>query len=305
VKARGRVVIAGGSGFLGRLLAVQLVARDHEVIVLSRNPRPSQGPARIEAWDGGTVGSWIDFLEGAGAVVNLAGRSVNCRYTAENKREINESRIRSVKAIGEAIRRCRTPPRAWVQAGSLAIYGDAGHRWCDEGTSPGDGFPVETCLLWEQAFNEMVTPQTRRVFLRIGFVLAGSGGALGTLARLARWFLGGAAGTGRQYISWIHWRDMNEMFRWAMERDDVEGVFNATSPNPVTNAAFMAELRRALHRPWSPPVPVWAVHLGSWLLRTEACLALTGRRGAPSRFLERGFSFTFPALRGALEDIYG
>lgn len=304
MKRKTRVLIAGGSGFLGRLLADRLVKDGHEVIILTRSPRPPAGPVRFEVWDGRTVGPWRDCLAGADAVVNLAGRNVNCRYTPGNKLEINESRVLSVQAVGEAIRQCVNPPRVWIQAGSLAVYGDAGDRWCDETSPPGEGFPVETCLLWERAFNEMSTPHTRKVLLRISFVLGGNGGALGTLAGLTRRFLGGTVGTGRQYVSWIHWKDMNELFLWAMKHEEAAGVFNATSPNPVTNAELMRELRRALRRPWSPPTPVWAVRLGSWLMRTESCLALTGRRGTPARLLEDGFSFGFPTLREALGEIY-
>jgi uncharacterized protein (TIGR01777 family) len=210
-----------------------------------------------------------------------------------------------VKVIGEAIRRCAKPPLVLVQAGSLAIYGDAGERWCEENAPSGDGFPAETCLLWEKAFDEAPTPGTRRVVLRIGFVLGASGGALKVLAGLTKRGLGGSVGSGKQYISWVHERDMNGIFLAAIDREDIRGVYNATGPEPVTNAEFMRELRRVLGRPWSPPAPVWAVHVGSWLMKTEACLALTGRRCAPKRFLEHGFAFQFPELRPGLANICG
>jgi len=300
-----RIILAGGSGYLGTLLAADLAERGCDVIVLTRNPRPREGAVREVCWDGRTLGEWAGLLNGARAVVNLTGRSVNCRYTPEHRREIVESRVESVKVMGEAIRRCAQPPRVLVQASSLAIYGDPGERWCDEGTVAGAGFPAETCLLWEKAFNESPTPKTRRVLLRIGFVLGRSGGALNVLGRLTRWGLGGRVGSGRQYISWLHERDMTRIFLAAIEREEMVGVFNASGPDPVTNAEFMKELRRALHRPWSPPAPAWAVHIGSWLLRTEACLALTGRRCTPKRLLEHGFTFAFPDLEEALREIYG
>jgi uncharacterized protein (TIGR01777 family) len=299
-----RIILAGGSGFLGTLLSQFLTERGYEVVVLTRRPNQNTGSPKEIRWDGRTLGPWAEQLNGAHAVVNLAGKSVNCRYTQENRREINESRVNSVRAIGEAIRACSAAPSALVQAASLAIYGDAGDRWCDESTSHGDGFPVETCLLWEKAFEELPTPQTRRVILRIGFVLGKSGGALQMLARLAKLGLGGTVGSGRQYISWIHSLDMNRLFLSAIEQEQMSGVFNATGPQPVTNAEFMRELRRAVHRPWSPPVPNWAVHIGSRLMGTEACLALTGRRCAPKRLQDIGFSFKFPMLREALADIY-
>jgi uncharacterized protein len=299
-----RIILAGGTGFLGKLLSKDLIERGYEVIVLTRQPGQGAGPIKEIYWDGRTLGPWAEYLNGACAVVNLAGRSVNCRYTAENRREINESRVNSVKVIGEAIRVSSIPPPVLVQCSSLAVYGDAGDRWCDESTPAGEGFPVETCLLWEKAFEESPTPQTRRVTLRIGLVLGKSGGALKTLAPLARLGLGGTVGSGRQYFSWIHILDMNRLFLAAIEQEQMTGVFNATGPQPVTNAEFMRELRRALHRPWSPPVPNWAVHIGSFLMGTEACLALTGHRCAPKRLHEIGFAFKFPTLREALTDLY-
>jgi uncharacterized protein len=301
---RKRIILAGGSGFLGQSLAKELLKRDYEVVVLTRRARERGDSAREVEWSGAHVGEWIKFLDGADAIVNLAGRSVNCRHTPENVREINESRVHSVRAITLAFAHVKNPPRVWVQSGSLALYGDAGERWCDENAPAGHGEAVDTCKLWEGAFDSANLPDTRKVLLRIGFVLDRDGGALSVLGRLTKWFLGGAVGDGRQYVSWIHLADMNRMFLDAIENEKLAGAFNATSPNPATNAGFMRELRRALHRPWSPPAPVWAVHFGSWLMQTEPSLALTGRRCAPKRFLDAGFKFQFPELRGALTDIY-
>jgi hypothetical protein len=299
-----RVVLAGGSGFLGRSLGRELLKRGYEVVVLTRTPHDRDDGIREVEWDGEHVGEWIQFLEGAEAVVNLAGRSVNCRHTPENLRGINESRIKSVRAVAAAIYHVTRPPRVWVQAGALAFYGDTGDRRCDENTPPGEGEAAETCKLWESAFNTAFAPKTRRVLLRIGIVLGRDGGALSVLGKLTKWFLGGAAGSGRQYISWIHLVDLSRMFVEAIEREDLDGTFNAAAPNPVTNAEFTRELRRAFHRPWSPPAPVWAVRFGSWLMQTEPSLALTGCRCAPIRFLESGFKFRFTELPAALRDIY-
>ena len=299
-----RVVLAGGSGFLGRALAAELLKRDYQVVVLTRTPNERENGIKEAEWDGDHLGEWIQHLEGAEAVVNLAGRSVNCRHTPENLREINESRVKSVGAVAAAIYHLTHPPRVWVQAGSLAFYGDTGDRWCDENTPPGEGEATETCKLWENAFNHTLAPKTRRVLLRIGFVLGREGGALSVLGKMTKWFLGGAVGNGRQYVSWIHLADMNRMFSEAIEREDLAGTFNAAAPNPVTNAELMSELRRALHRPWSPSAPKWAVRFGSWLMKTEPSLALTGRRCAPKRFLEKGFQFRFTELRAALKDLY-
>jgi uncharacterized protein (TIGR01777 family) len=193
-----------------------------------------------------------------------------------------------------------------VAAASAAIYGDAGDAILDESAPPGRGFPVETCLLWEAAFADgaALTPHTRRVLLRTSFVLGRGGGALAMLEKLTLAFLGGTVGSGRQYISWLHLRDFVRIVRWAVERADARGVYNVTAPSPVTNRAFMGSLRRALHRPWSPPAPAWAVQVGSFLLRTEAELALTGRRVVPARLLAGGFEFDFTDLDAALVDLF-
>ena len=299
----GRFVLAGGSGFLGQALAADLAARGHGVVILTRSPREATGAIRYLAWDGKTIGKWAEALDGAEAVVNLAGRSVNTRYTSENRREIISSRVDSVDVIGRAIAACASPPRVWVQSGSLAIYGDAGDSICDESTQPGEGFSAHVCVLWERAFDAVQTPETRKVLLRIGFALGRDGGALHTLARLARLGLGGSAGSGRQYISWLHLEDLNRMARWCVEHDQIEGVLNATGPNPVTNAEFMRSMRHALHRPWSPPVLSPLVRVGARLMGTEASLALTGRRCAPRRFLEEGFIFEYSRLPEALNDL--
>ena len=308
-----RVILAGGSGFLGRALSQRLLADGSEVVVLSRSAQrdaaaaaggPAAGP-RFVRWDGRTVGEWAAELDGARAVVNFTGKNVNCRYTPQNLREIDESRVESVKAVARAIEACRQRPKVLVQAATTAIYGDAGDRVCDEDAPTGEGIPPATASKWEAAFNAHPTPGVRRVLLRISFALGTGGGALPVLARLTRCFLGGAVGTGRQYISWIHERDLTRLFAWAIENDGAEGVYNATAPDPVTNAQFMRELRRALRRPWSPPTPAPLVRVGCFFMRTEPVLALTGRRCVPARLLREGFRFEYPALPEALLDVLG
>ena len=299
-----RVLLAGGSGFLGGRLARELLARNYEVVVLTRSPRERRDGVREAEWSGAHIGEWIKFLDGAEAVVNLAGRNINCPHTPKNVLEIAESRVNSVRVLAASLNHIAHPPRVWVQAGAIGFYGDRGDQWCNEGARGGQDRLAGICRQWEDAFNSAVAAKTRRVLLRIGFVLDRRGGALPLLARLARWFCGGAVGSGKQYISWIHLADLNRMFTEAIERGDLSGTFNATAPNPITNKEFMRELRRVLHRPWSPPAPAWGVRLGSWLMRTESSLALSGCRCAPKRFLEAGFSFQFPDLRPALKNIY-
>jgi uncharacterized protein len=301
---RKRIVLAGGSGFLGHALSKELLARNYEVVVLTRAPKIRADGVKEVEWDGQHIGEWIQHLDGAEAVVNLAGRSVNCRHTPENLREIIDSRVNSVTAVGSGIYHVAQPPKVWVQSGSLAYYGDLTDEWCDENSPQKSGTAIETCQQWENAFNAAKLPKTRKVLLRIGLVLARDGGLLTVLSKLTKWFLGGCVGSGEQFISWIHLADMNRMFLDVIENEKLSGVFNATGPNPATNEEFMRELRYALHRPWSPPVPEFAVKIGARLMKTEASLALTGRRCAPKRFLENGFQFQFPELHNALADIY-
>ena len=299
-----RIVIAGGSGFIGTAIATELRARGYVVVVLTRKPRERSDGVREAAWDGAHAGEWIQFLDGAEAVVNLTGRSINCPHSPENLREIIASRVNSVNAIAAALGQVKTPPRVWVQAGAAGFYGDTKNNLCEENSPVGNDTLADICQRWEDTFNSAIAPKTRRVTLRIGFVLGRDGGALPVLSKLTKLFLGGAVGTGRQFISWIHLADLVRMFVAAIERENLSGTFNAVAPNAVTNAEFMRELRRALHRPWSPPAPVFAVKIGSRLMGSEASLALVSQRCAPKNFLATGFEFQFSNLRAALENFY-
>jgi uncharacterized protein (TIGR01777 family) len=298
-----RIVIAGGSGFIGQSLARELLARNYEIVVLTRAPRERSDGVREVEWDGQHPDEWGKFLDGAEAVVNLAGKNINCPHTPENLRELIGSRVNSVRAIVAVFENIKIPPRVWVQASAIGFYGDTGGDMCDEAASGGSDNLAEICRQWENAFNSTITPATRKVTLRIGFVLGNDGGALPVLSKLTKWFLGGSVGNGRQFISWIHIADLTRMFAEAIDKDTLSGTFNGVAPNPVTNAEFMRELRHALHRPWSPPAPEFAVRLGSWLMNSEPSLALAGCRCAPERFLEAGFIFQFPELRGALKNL--
>jgi hypothetical protein len=211
--------------------------------------------------------------------------------------------VNSVRAISNAFEHVSRPPRIWVQAGATGFYGDTGNQLCDEQSVVGSNNLADICAQWENAFNKSNASNLRRVLLRIGFVLGREGGALPVLARLTKLFLGGSVGSGKQYISWIHLADLVQMFVAAIEREDLSGTFNAVAPNPVTNAEFMGELRRALHRPWSPPAPEFAVRLGARLMGSEPSLALTSQRCAPQRFAAAGFLYEFPELAPALNDL--
>ncbi|HVU07711.1 MAG TPA: TIGR01777 family oxidoreductase [Verrucomicrobiae bacterium] len=299
-----RIVIAGGSGFIGKALAQRLLPFGYEIIVLTRNPRERFGGIREIEWDGEHIGEWLKFLEEAEAVVNLTGKNVNCPHTPENLRELTSSRVNSVRAIAYAFEHIKTPPQVWVQASAVGFYGDTGDKLCDETSPNGSDNLAEVCRQWENTFNSVNLPKTRKVLLRIGFVLGRSGGALPVLEKLTKRFLGGTAGDGEQFISWIHLADLTQMFLETIERENYLGIFNAVGPNPVTNAEFMGELRSVLHRPWSPPAPAWAVKLGSRLMKSEPSLALASCRVTPKRFLETGFQFQYAQLPDALKNLY-
>jgi uncharacterized protein len=301
--AANRIVIAGGSGFIGSALAREFLAHGREVFILTRQPRQRNDGVQEILWDGEHVGDWAQCLDGAAGVINLTGKSINCRHTPENLREIIASRINSVKAVGAAISRVKTPPRVWVQASATGFYGDTRDRLCDETAPVGEDALAKVCRDWEGAFESTATPRTRRVILRIGFVLGRESGALPVLSRLTKFFLGGAVGSGRQFISWVHLADLVRMFRTAVEDETLSGTFNAVGPEPVTNAVFMRALRHAWHRPWSPPVPEFAVKFGARLIGSEPSLALISQRCSPKRFLEAGFPFQFQKLAPALRDL--
>ncbi|MEI9865561.1 MAG: TIGR01777 family oxidoreductase [Limisphaerales bacterium] len=298
-----RIILAGGSGFIGTALARDLIRRGHEAIVLTRSPQTRTDGVREVVWDGKNLGEWVQLLDGAEAVVNLTGKNINCPHTAENLRDITASRVDSVRVLASALGQVKTPPRVWVQASATGFYGDTQDRLCDEAAPSGTDALSQICRDWESALAIVNLPATRKVTLRTGFVLGRESGALPVLARLTKLFLGGAVGSGRQYISWIHLADLVQMFVAVIERDDLSGTFNAVAPNPVRNAEFMRELRWTLHRPWSPPAPEFAVRFGARLMGSEPSLALVSQRCTPKRFLEAGFPFQFPQLAPALGDL--
>lgn len=301
---KGRVVIAGGSGFLGKALARFLDEEGYEVIVLTRSPAGYAGHGHAVGWDGRTVDeAWADLLEGAVALVNLSGKAVDCRRTKKNEAEIVESRVRSCEVLGEALRRTYRPPQVWVQATSLAIYGDAGDRVCQEWARVPEGFPSDVCVAWEEALGRSIRPEMRWAALRIGFVLGRDGGALPTLARIAKLGFGGPIGSGRQWISWIHLDDMMRVFLEAIRNPAIHGICNATGLQPVTNAEFMETLRRTLGVPVGLPTPAWLVRAAAPIIGTDPDLALKGRRGLPCKIHGTGFRFHHHELGDALADL--
>ncbi len=298
-----KVILAGGRGLLGRALAQKLIQLGAEVIVLSRTPAEEMGGREV-FWNGESGGAWAAVLEGADALVNFSGRSINCVFTLENSQEILSSRLNAVRALGRAVAKCKQPPAVWVQCSATGYYGGTGLGLCDEDSPPGHDFLAQVCRQWEDAFKALELEQTRRVVLRLGVVLSQQGGAYPPLARLTRRFLGGAAGSGQQGFPWVHVDDVVEAFVQAIQRSDMAGAYNVCAPEPTTNGEFMRTLRQLLGRPWVPPAPAFAVKLiARHLLEIDPQLILQGRGCAPSRLLVQEFPFRFPYLASALRDL--
>jgi uncharacterized protein (TIGR01777 family) len=307
-----KVIIPGGSGQVGTLLACHLTESGHEVVVLSRVP--AAAPWRVVGWDARTVGAWAAELEGADAVVNLAGRSVNCRYTAANRAAILNSRVDSTRAVGAAIAKSARPPRVWLQMSTATIYAHRFDAPNDEATGRLGGsepdapdtwrFSIDVATAWERACGEVQTPHTRKVLLRSAMVMSPDrGGVFDVLLGLVRRGLGGTAGDGRQYVSWVHDRDFVRAIDWLIARDDLSGPVNFAAPNPLPNAEFMRALRRAWGRRWGLPASRWMLAVGAWLMRTETELVLKSRRVVPGRLLASGFTFDFAEWSGAAVDL--
>lgn len=307
-----KIVIPGGSGQVGTLLARAFHQAEHEVVILSRSR--STAPWRVVEWDAETLGSWTAELERADVIINLAGRSVNCRYNAENRRLIKESRVNSTRILGEAIARTAHPPRAWLQASTATIYAHRYDAPNDETTGILGGsepdlpdtwrFSIDVATSWEQSLNDATTPHTRKVLLRSAMVMSPDrGGVFDTLLTLVRYGLGGKSGDGRQYVSWLHDQDFIHAVNWLMDHDEVEGPVNLAAPNPVPNSEFMRTLRAAWGISSGLPATEWMLETGAFFLRTETELILKSRRVIPGSLLRRGFEFQFPTWESAARDL--
>src|SRR2546425_5291874 len=310
---RNRIVVAGGSGFIGCLLTDNLVARDNDIVVLTRSPQETARSIRQVRWDGHSLGDWARELDGASALINLAGRSVNCRYNARNRREILESRVDSTRVLGEAIARCNTPPAVWLNASTATSYNHTSDQPMDEATGvigatpeAKDAFSIEVARAWEEAFFEAPTPATRKVALRTAMVFAASkGGVYRVLRGLTRWGLGGAIAGGRQYISWIHEADFGRSVEWLIDRDDFSGPVNLASPNQIPQREMMRIIRRELGVPFGLPATRRMLEIAAFFHRTEAELIIKSRRVVPGRLLTAGFQFLLPRMEYAVREIEG
>lgn len=308
-----KVVIPGGSGQVGTILARHHHAQGHEVVVLSRRPS-AVAPWRVVAWDGETDGPWTDEIDGADVVINLAGRSVDCRYTVANRQAIIHSRVASTEAVGRAIATASAPPRAWLQASTATIYAHRYDAANDErdgrigGDEPGAPdtwrFSIDVAKRWEAALAAADTPQTRRVALRSAMTMSPDrGGIFDVLSGLVRRGLGGTAGDGRQYVSWIHEIDFLAAIDRIIDDEELDGAINLAAPEPLPNAAFMRELRAVWGMRMGLPATCWMLELGALAMRTETELILKSRRVVPGRLLEAGFVFRYPTWSEAAHDL--
>jgi len=307
-----KIVIPGGSGQVGTLLTRGLVLAGHEVVVLSR--RPKTGTVRMVRWDGRTLAEWASEIDGADAVINLAGRSVNCRYHPRNRREIVDSRVESTRVLGQAIASCARPPSVWLQASTATIYAHRYDAANDERTgilggaeqdAPGTWrFSIDVARAWERELEGASTPGTRKVLLRSAMTMSPDrGGVFCAFFGLVRWGLGGRAGDGRQYVSWVHERDFVRAALWLINREDISGPVNIAAPTPLPNRDFMQAIRQAWGIQFGLPAAKWMLEIASFSYRTETELLLKSRRVVPGRLTEGGFEFEFPVWPEAARDL--
>ncbi|MBW3635167.1 MAG: TIGR01777 family oxidoreductase [Armatimonadetes bacterium] len=301
-----KIVLTGASGYLGTVLAPFLSALEHEMVLVARRELDYPLPARARwlQWDGENLGDWAREIDGADAVINLAGRSVNCRYSEKNRREILESRLQTTRIVAQSIGEAKNPPRVWLNAASATIYHDERGRDMDETSGVvGEGFSVEVCKAWEGALFESNLLRTRRVALRMSMIFGRSAPVFEVFERLTKLGLGGPQGDGGQYVSWIHERDCLRALQFLLENETLSGPVNVCAPHPIPNREWTRVLRRIFSVPFGLPAPRPAMEIGAILMQTETELALKSHRVVPKRLLSAGFKFDFPHWRLAAPDI--
>jgi uncharacterized protein len=300
-----KIVIAAGTGFIGTGL-VDYFGRDNDIVILTRQPQKNHHRVSYVQWDGKTLDVWARYLENTDLLINLAGKSVNCRYTEENKKEIFDSRTNATVVLGAAINTLQHPPALWINAASATIYRHAEDRPMDEFTGEiANDFSVQVCKRWEASFNDTATPHTRKALLRIAVTIGHQGGVMVPYMNLMKFGMGGYQGSGRQQFSWVHIDDVCGMIEWLYEHPELEGTFNCSSPNPVSNRQFMQALRKAAGHFFGLPAFKWMLKIGAGIIGTETELLLKSRWVLPTRAIQAGYVFKYPELQPAMNQIIG
>ncbi|MGC4100141.1 TIGR01777 family oxidoreductase [Ferruginibacter sp.] len=290
-----KIVIAGGTGFTGKYLSEKFAALGYDTIIISRQAHHVQ-------WD--KPAAIIAALENAAMLINLAGKSVDCRYNEQNKKEIYDSRINTTQQLGEAVLQCKNPPALWINSSTATIYRHAEDRPMTESTGEiGKGFSVNVAVNWEKTFFAFQLQATRQVALRMAIVLGKGGGVVPPIKNLVRFGAGGKQGSGKQKFSWLHIDDLFGIIIFIQQHKELNGVFNTCAPNPVHNTTLMRLFRQLMKMPVGLPMPVWLLKMGAVLIKTETELVLKSRWVIPERLQQYGYQFKYPLLEDALKDI--
>jgi uncharacterized protein (TIGR01777 family) len=299
-----KIVLAGGNGYLGGLLANYYKDKVNEIVILSRHEKETFENVRTVVWDGKTRGKWTAELVNADILINLCGKNVNCRYTEKNKAEIFASRLLPTELLGMVIHDMYEPPKLWINVASATIYRHAEDRPQDEESGEiGSGFSVDVCNAWEYAFNKFDAPKIRKITLRLGIVLGRSDSVFPRLLNLVKMGMGGKQGNGSQYVSWVHELDATRSTEWFADHPELQGIFNCTAPVPIKNAVLMHIIRKTYGIPFGLPAPQWLLTIGAIIIGTEPELILKSRWVVPKRLLDSGFVFKFDNADDAVKDI--
>jgi len=299
-----KIILAGGNGYLGGVLARYYSHIAEEVIILSRKPKAAEGNIKTFIWDGATKGDWVKEMEGADMLINLCGKNVNCRYTAKNREKIIRSRVVPTTLLNKVVGELNNAPALWINITSATIYRHAEDFAQDEATGQiGYGFSIDVCRQWEETFFSECKVSVRKVALRMGIVLGRSDGVFPRLLNLVRFGLGGKQGNGQQHVSWVHEQDVARSTEWILDHPEMNGVINCTAPEAIKNTDLMHVLRKNYGMPIGLPTPAWLLNIGARIIGTETELILKSRWVAPKRLLDSGYQFLFTKADYAIDDI--
>ena len=295
------ILIAGGTGFIGQTLEKYFSNKGYMVKILSRNPKRENEIL----WDAKTINdTWISHLENLDVLINLTGKTINCRFTDANKKAIKQSRIIATELLGEAIDTCKNPPKLWMNSSTTSIYKEAfTEERTEESTVFGNDFEAEVATVWEKAFYKTKNPKTRKIVIRTSIVFGENDGAFVPLKKLTQFGLGGKQGSGKQMVSWIHKTDFARAVDFLIHKEDANGVFNFCAPKPTDNASMMRDFRKVMHVPIGIPSPKFILKIGAYFMQTEPELILSSRNVVPKKLLQSGFTFKFPTITTAIKDL--